>query len=187
MHDMKGYKRLRLAYLVTLDVSKEKGLLKKILAQLRTWLSDGNGVRLFALSPRGSVWADFQLSGIPTDAFSARSVLGKLSSWRRLVEAINEWCPSSIYHRAGLYHLGFSMIARRIGFSILARGGSGKNNRSQGGASCDLQDTRRGEGTQCIRRVTIPKSQKAALFAHSTPARGRQTPGHQHTSAPWRV
>lgn len=108
---------MRLAYLTKSDVSKETGALKKIILQAKTWASAGHNVRIFALSPQGSTWGGFELSGVPYNVFNWSNPLNRFYSWQRLLDAIKEWCPSAVYYRGGLYYPGFKGFARH--FSVI--------------------------------------------------------------------
>ncbi len=111
------YERLltmRLAYLIRVDVSKESGVLKKIVTQAKTWASMGHDVRIFTLNPQGPTWEGLELSGVPYNIFHWSNLLNKFTSWQRLLDAIDEWCPTVIYYRAGLYHRGFKKLAQHF-------------------------------------------------------------------------
>ena len=54
---------MRIAYVAVLDVSEESGVLKKIITQIKTWISMDHEAYLFALSPKEKAWEGLKLSG----------------------------------------------------------------------------------------------------------------------------
>jgi len=105
---------MKIAYLATADTSKENGVIKKIHSQAKTWISYGNNVRVFVLSPNARKWAGLNSGKVDYRIFPWNGVIIRAVSWWNLIYDIMEWKPSLIYYRSGLFYPGFLKLATRF-------------------------------------------------------------------------
>lgn len=105
---------MRIAYVAVLDVSEESGVLKKIITQIKTWISMDHEAYLFALSPKEKAWEGLKLSGTPYYNITHGNLLRRFFSWQRMLEIVNKWQPDIVYYRSGIYYPGFKKLSDRF-------------------------------------------------------------------------
>lgn len=109
---------MRIAYLGVLDISRGSGVLKKVITQIKTWISMGHETKLFVLGPENKVWEGLKLSSVPYYNTIYSNMVKRFFSWRDLLAAINKWQPDVVYYRSGIYYPGFKKLANR--FPVIA-------------------------------------------------------------------
>ena len=103
---------MKVAYYLHWNMSLESGVLKKLAAQLRSWIRQGTQVHLFALSHALPIWPG--LVDLPVTALSNSSLLQRNCQARRLASAIETWQPDVVYARFGTYYPALERLFRRL-------------------------------------------------------------------------
>jgi len=93
---------MRIAYIVHWDLSRESGVLKKIVSQMRAWIHQGQEARLFALSPSAKIWEG--MDGLPVDLVLRGKTLTLFFKAEILVRRVMTWKPDLVYLRFSTYY-----------------------------------------------------------------------------------
>ena len=103
---------VKIAYLATtFDVSRESGVLKKIISQMKTWISQGHEVEMFVLNPQGGIWEGVRKNSLIFNSFVYNTSISGLFAWHSMLKAIRKWYPDIIYYRSGVYYPSFKALA----------------------------------------------------------------------------
>jgi hypothetical protein len=106
-----GDTSMRIAYVVHLDVSKESGLLKKIISQVKLWNHWGSDTRLFVANPGTRVWCG--LSDLPVTIVTYKQGnVRRLRASDQLGRRVFEWNPDLVYMRDGAYCPAWGRLSR---------------------------------------------------------------------------
>lgn len=103
---------MRIAYVAHWDVSNETGILKKMAAQIRTWISEGCTVKYFVVSPGDTVWEGVE--NLPIHLTHARTFWDRVLRMRGLFDALVRWNPDVVYLRYSAYYPVLEAIADRF-------------------------------------------------------------------------
>ena len=118
---------MRIAYVARWDISHESGILKKIVAQIQSWVVAGHEVHLFAFSPGSSVWTGMQ--GIPLTAFHQDNLSSRLLSRAAVQRPVLEWRPDVIYLRWSTYYPAWEALVNRVATVVELNGDDVTENR----------------------------------------------------------
>lgn len=118
---------MRIAYLARWGLGHESGILKKMAAQMRTWMRMGHSVHFFAFSPDQEVWP--KLDDIPRTVRHGDNLLTRLTGGRGAQSAVESWNPDVVYLRWSTYYPGWDRVADRFPTVIELNGDDVQNNR----------------------------------------------------------
>lgn len=102
---------MRIAYVAHWDVSSETGILKKMAAQIRTWIAEGCTVRYFVVSPGDTVWAGVR--DLPIHVTRGKTFWQRVLRMRDLYDAVVSWEPDIVYLRFSTYYPVLEAIVDR--------------------------------------------------------------------------
>lgn len=103
---------MKIAYLFYGDVSKENGVLKKVVAQTQGWAGQGLTVKLFAPAGRNGVWTG--LKDIPLRMLSAGGVGERFSTIGVGIDTVLNWQPDLVYTRFEAFFPPLRKLAQTI-------------------------------------------------------------------------
>ncbi len=103
---------MKIAYLIHWDLSRESGILKKILDQIGIWIREGNEVKLFALSPGTETWEN--LNPFPLEVISRGTLLTRFFKAHEIVQHILAWKPDLTYLRFSTYYPSLERLMTSI-------------------------------------------------------------------------
>src|SRR5690606_31037942 len=106
-----GRGSMRIAYVAHWDVSSETGILKKMAAQIRTWIAEGCTVRYFVVSPGDTVWAGVR--DLPIHVTRGKTFWHRVLRMRDLYDAVVSWEPDIVYLRFSTYYPVLEAIVDR--------------------------------------------------------------------------
>jgi glycosyltransferase involved in cell wall biosynthesis len=103
---------MKIAYLIHWDLSRESGVLKKVLDQIEVWIREGNEVKLFALSPGPQIWED--LNRLSMEVVSRGTLLTRFFKAHEMVRRIMAWKPHLTYLRFSTYYPSLELLMTAI-------------------------------------------------------------------------
>jgi glycosyltransferase involved in cell wall biosynthesis len=103
---------MKIAYLAEWNIGHESGVLKKIIDQMNHWSTNGNQVKLFALSPTDCRWDG--VGDIPVEMTRAEGIRDYIFQSPKLFEKVKVWKPDLIYLRFSIYFPAMRNLARSI-------------------------------------------------------------------------
>lgn len=103
---------MRIAYLIWSDLSREQGIPKKFLRQLKAWAELGHEPRLFGFTPGPRMWSE--LRGYEGKVLSVRSPWRRMWTAPQLFESVLAWNPDCVYFRFGAYYPGLARLMGHV-------------------------------------------------------------------------
>jgi hypothetical protein len=103
---------MKIAYVSRLNVSHERGVLKKVAGQLRAWIDAGEDAKLFALSSTSKVWEG--MADLPVDVVVSGTKLTPLIRAYTLVKRVLAWQPDIAYVRWGQNYPSLVTLMKRV-------------------------------------------------------------------------
>ncbi|MFW6082780.1 MAG: glycosyltransferase [Chloroflexota bacterium] len=103
---------MRIAYLSRLPLSQERGVLKKVVGQIRAWMPLVDEAKLFALSSTDEVWDG--MADIPLEWVLSGTGLTVLWRAHVLIRRLLAWNPDVVYLRWGPHWPSLGLLMRRV-------------------------------------------------------------------------
>jgi glycosyltransferase involved in cell wall biosynthesis len=103
---------VRIAYVARCEAAAESGVLKKLVAQVRHWRSEGHVASLFLLSRSGTKWsgaADLIEVVVTESGWATRHT----GMWK-LCSVVRAWNPDVVYVRFETHYAALTALMRRV-------------------------------------------------------------------------
>ncbi len=103
---------MKIGYYLHWDLSRESGVLKKVMAQIRSWQNLGANVQLFAIShqlPICPELAEFSITVLPNGSYLTRN-----HQVFKLTKKILDWKPDIVYTRFATYYPALEILMKKI-------------------------------------------------------------------------
>lgn len=101
-----------IAYIARWDASRESGVLKKMLEQVRLWIALGHEAKLFLLSPSEQIWSG--VGATPVEVIASRSLFDRGRAMRHLVGKALDWRPDVAYLRFTTHYFPLERLMSRV-------------------------------------------------------------------------
>jgi hypothetical protein len=103
---------MRIAYVSRLGLDRERGVLKKVVSQVRTWLANGEEVKLFTLSGTGKIWDE--IADLPIEVVLSGTKLMPLLRAHTLIKRVIAWQPDVAYVRWGPNYPSLPILMKNV-------------------------------------------------------------------------
>lgn len=105
---------MRIAYLIRWNEGPKSGVFKKVVSQVTEWVRQGHEVGLFLFTNNSNNEWESYLQDVQVTVQTYRRGLGRFSDFRVLIQHVEEWNPTVIYHRYDLFYFGLPELLRKI-------------------------------------------------------------------------